>query len=243
MSSGYRSMVQAGLLAAALTITVAPVPALAAGASTGTGHVSAAKPPAGIRVNGTATMLSNNRIRLTNGGYQQMGSAWSTSQIDVTRSFVSTFRASLLGVEDQGADGVAFVVQAAGLRALGGWGGGLGYRGIRPSIAVELDDFHNAPDPAGDHIGIVLGGNPDVHLATAPTAKPLYGNTITVRVVYDAPSHRLRVFDGTNLVLDQSVDVAHELGTDRAWVGFTGATGDLTSVQDISKWTMVTARG
>ncbi|MCU7726615.1 L-type lectin-domain containing protein [Actinoplanes sp. KI2] len=241
MSSGYRSMVYGGLLAAALSISVAPAPALAAGASTGTGRVTAAKPP-GFRLNGTATMLSNNRIRLTNGGYQQMGSAWLTDQIDVTRSFVATFRASLLGVEDRGADGVAFVVQSVGPRALGGWGGGLGYRGVRPSVAVELDDFQNAPDPAGDHIGIVLGGNPDVHLATAPTAKPLYGNTTTVKVVYDASAHRLLVFAGKDMALDQRVDVARELGAGRAWVGFTGATGDLTSIQDITNWAVVTGR-
>jgi hypothetical protein len=235
MSSGYRSLVHGGLLAAALSITAAPAPAVAAEGGTGTSHVVPGFPE--LSLNGTATVMPGHRIRLTNGGFSQTGSAWSTNQIDVTRSFQTTFRAFLHG-PDLGADGVAFVVQAEGPRALGGRGGGLGYRGINPSVAVELDTFHNAPDPAGDHVGIVLRGNPDIHLATASPAKPLLGRRTTVRVAYNARAHTLRVdVDGTP-ALNQAVDVAGELGTGTAWIGFTGATGDLTSDQDILSWTV-----
>jgi hypothetical protein len=240
MSSGYRSLVQGGLLAAALSITAAPAPAAAAEAPTGPGHVTPGH-PGRLILNGDAMELPGGRIRLTDGGFEQAGSAWSANRIDVTRSFATTFRAFLHG-RDRGADGVALVVQAEGPRALGGWGGGIGYRGISPSVAVELDDFQNAPDPAGDHVGVVLNGNPDIHLATVPTAKPLFGRQTTVRVIYDARGHNLRVSVGGAPELSQTVDLAGQLGTGSAWIGFTGATGDLASYQDISSWTVIAFR-
>jgi hypothetical protein len=41
--------------------------------------------------------------------------------------------------------------------------------------------------------------------------------------------------------VDQALDLAGQLGTDKAWVGFTGSTGDATSEQDITSWKLVAA--
>ncbi|MEV6305163.1 L-type lectin-domain containing protein [Actinoplanes sp. NPDC051861] len=174
-------------------------------------------------------------LRLTGGGYRQAGSVWSTERIDVTESFETTFEVYLhSGV--RGADGLAFVVQSVGPRALGGWGGGLGYRGIRPSVAVEFDDYHNVGDPAGDHVAVSLRGNPDFNTAYATVQKPLFKRPFTVRVAYDAPLNGLLVDLDGQPALNATVDLAAELGTGRAWIGFTGSTGHVTSKQDIRSW-------
>src|SRR4051812_6736375 len=96
MSSGYRGRVQGGLLAAALSITVAPAPALAAAASTEIGNITSGY-PGRLSLNGTAMALPGGRLRVTGGGFQQAGSAWSADQVDVSQSFGTTFRAFLHG--------------------------------------------------------------------------------------------------------------------------------------------------
>ncbi|MEV6344759.1 L-type lectin-domain containing protein [Actinoplanes sp. NPDC051851] len=182
-------------------------------------------------------------LRLTSGGHQQMGAAWATHKVDLRRSFETTFDA-FLHEGRSGADGIAIVLQTEGTRALGGWGGGLGYRGIRNSVAIEFDDFKNAPDPSDNHVGLVVNGNPDAHLVTADPDIPLFGAPFRARVGYDARSHHLQVHVGTpdqgepeqQLVIDQRIDLAGRLGAGSAWAGFTGATGDVVSQQDILSW-------
>ena len=241
----YRKRAKGCILTVALSLVAVAVPAstlpASALAAPGDGSPTAidypAFPDAGtLSLNGTAAIEPQSQVlRLTGGGFRQSGSAWAAQPIDLTRSFDTTFQAYLHAGANR-ADGIAFLVQAVGPRALGGWGGGLGYRGIRPSVAVELDDFRNVGDPAGDHVGVVLRGNPDFHLATAPTGIPLYGSPISVRISYDAPTHHLTAYVGSaEPTLSATVDLATEVGG-QAWAGFTGATGSATSTQDILSW-------
>ncbi|GAA0462600.1 hypothetical protein Ade02nite_29180 [Paractinoplanes deccanensis] len=228
--SVIRKVVTGGLLAAA--VAAAPQPAAAASEF----------PFADVSLNGTAGLATASEsaypvLRLTGGGYRQAGSAWSNQQVDVTSSFSSQFRVHL-HEGTRGADGVAFVLQSEGPRALGGWGGGLGYRGIRHSVAVELDDFRNPGDPSADHAAIVLRGNPDYHLAAATTASPLFGQPVDVGVAYDAAARRLTVSVNGQHLLAETVDLAAELGSTGAWAGFTGATGSTKSTQDILSWSV-----
>lgn len=46
-----------------------------------------------------------------------------------------------LRITGQGADGLAFIIQAAGKNTLGEGGCQLGYGGIKNSIAVEFDTY------------------------------------------------------------------------------------------------------
>ncbi|XVU23807.1 L-type lectin-domain containing protein [Actinoplanes sp. CA-054009] len=201
--------------------------------------------------NGSADLIwsSGSRVdqrvlRLTAGGYKQMGSAWSTRKLDVTRSFESNFRAYLHHGEP-GADGVAFVVQSKGPRALGGWGGGLGYRGIKPSVAIEFDTWQNTNDPSSNHLAVVMGGNPDFQAGTAESGIPLYGKPFAARVVYDADESLLQIYVKSlsagaeeQLALEQEVNLADEIDGSSAWVGFTAATGTALSKQDIYSWSV-----
>jgi hypothetical protein len=203
-----------------------------------------------LSINGTATIARGAAparrpvLRLTNGGFRQAGSAWSTTQIDSHRSFTTTFDVSL-HYGSRGADGFAFVLQTAGPRALGGSGGGLGYRGRTPSVAVEFDIFRNPDDPDGNHVAVVKNGHPEAHLAAAAAPFRLFRTPFRAIVSYDASSHTLNVWvrplSGTataSPLIRQSIDIGAVLGADSAYVGFTGSTGDLTAVQDILSWSV-----
>ncbi|BCJ42100.1 hypothetical protein GCM10010168_65220 [Actinoplanes ianthinogenes] len=202
-----------------------------------------------LELNGTAAMITRSStgkrlIQLTAGGYKQIGSAWSTERVDLNRSFTTSFKA-FLHHDRPGADGIAFLAQGHGPRALGGWGGGLGYRGIRHSVAVEFDTYQNSTDPSGNHLAVVLGGNPDRHLKTAEVSIPLYGKPFLARIDYDGGHQRLRVYvqglykhAREKLMLDEKVDLARWAGVSDGWLGFTGATGDRVSHQDVYDWTV-----
>jgi hypothetical protein len=203
--------------------------------------------------NGTADIIVSGRLhqrilRLTTGGYRQSGSAWAKTKIDLSQSFESRFKVYLHHA-DPGADGIAFLVQTDGPRALGGWGGGLGYRGIKHSVAVEFDTFQNTPDPDNNHLAIVLGGNPDVHSAVGTPSIPLYGRPFAARVVYDASATKLSVYvkpfrsgSPEQLVVQQTLDLATAAGGSSAWIGFTGGTGTALSKQDIYSWSVQGAK-
>jgi hypothetical protein len=254
VSSSRSSRVARGGLIAAFALSVAaataPVGAFAAGDEARIDYPTFSGASKTLERNGTADVITSSGrlhqriLRLTAGGYRQSGSAWYNQKIDVSSSFESTFKAYLHHGRP-GADGIAFVVQNQSARALGGWGGGIGYRGIKPSVAVEFDTFQNTPDPSSNHLGVVLNGNPDVHAATAESSIPLYGKPFTARVAYDAEAHNLKVYvkslhagDTEQLLLEKNVDLATEIGDPSAWVGFTAATGTALSKQDIYSWTV-----
>ncbi|GAA0588461.1 hypothetical protein GCM10010172_87020 [Paractinoplanes ferrugineus] len=200
--------------------------------------------------NGTADIvvstghLRQRILRMTAGGFRQTGSAWDRQKIDLTDSFESSFKVYLHHGRP-GADGIAFLVQTEGPRALGGWGGGLGYRGIKRSVAIEFDTFQNTPDPSSNHLAVVLGGNPDSHHSVGEPSIPLFGRPFMARVHYDADTNRLRVYvkslragSKEQLALEDTVDLAAEAGAMSAWVGFTAATGSALSKQDIYSWSV-----
>ena len=245
-------LARGGLLASALLSILAAVNS--GGALAADGDAAEVKPiTAGyadsLALNGTAQVsakrgTSPRVIQLTSGSYRQAGSAWSTEAVDLTKSFETTFKARLHHGKP-GADGIAFLAQSVGPRALGGWGGGLGYRGIRKSVAVEFDTFQNTTDPSSNHLAVVLGGDPDRHTAIAEPSIPLFGKPFQARVRYDAGAHRLKVFVRSltagateEMMLDQSVDLTKGTGANQAWLGFTASTGNVTARQDVYDWTV-----
>jgi hypothetical protein len=239
-------VVRGGLWASALLSIVAAVNSPGAFAADSEPPYT---PP--LSLNGTASLMwragdDARVIRLTDGGYRQAGSAWSMQPVDLTESFETRFTAHLRSGK-RGADGIAFVTQGEGPRALGGWGGGLGYRGIRNSVAVEFDIFQNRPDPSSNHVAVALAGNPDGYAAAAEASTPLYGKPFQVRVTYDADQWRLQVHVRAltagateELMLDQQVSLSRRTGTTTGWIGFTGSTGDFTARQDVYEWTVAT---
>lgn len=188
-----------------------------------------------LHLNGSARVLDG-RLALTT-GLQQAGSAWSTSTLDTSRSFTVFFRA----VISQPTDGLAFVVQAEGPAALGGLGGAMGYSGIgdeqiRPSLAVEIDTWDNSPDgydPAGhQHLAVTHNGDATQHLVWADPGFDMRNDQpFSVWITYDAGTRALTVYasQGTSRpaqpLFVHTIDLRGHLGSDRAYLGFTGGTG------------------
>ena len=112
-----------------------------------------------FNTNGNASYLGGLCYELTADAVGQNGSIFSNNAIDLNEPF--TFVASLnFGYKDpDGADGIVFIL-APDPESLGGGGGGMGYGGISPSIAVEFDTYYNsnANDPLNDHMAITSNG-------------------------------------------------------------------------------------
>ena len=160
------------------------------------------------------------KLRLTPPEQFRRGAAWYRSrqrvvdgfealftiQVDSPARLCKTVRALLTGVlvfeqcVNTGSDGIAFVLRGDDAPAAVGRGGGsLGYGGLRRSLAVEFDSWHN--DDMGDmyynHVSVQTGGpegevgaHAEQMLASSALDPARYprgladGNAHVVRVVY-----------------------------------------------------------
>lgn len=187
-------------------------------------------------VNGSANQISCNCYRLTPDANNQSGSVWNLNQIDLSNPFDYYFDV-FLGCSDAGADGLAFVLQPIST-TVGGGGGGLGYAGISPSIAVEIDTYQNsgASDPGVDHISIMRNGDVN-HGSGNNLAGPVQASSSSGNVE-DCTYHVLRVtwnpgtntltayFDGVMRVSYTGNIIATPFGGNpNVYWGFTAGTG------------------
>jgi len=111
-------------------------------------------------INGNASQDNCNCYTLTPDRLWQSGTVWNIYKIDLTQPIDFKFSINLGSTDDQGADGIAFVLQPIST-SLGSLGGGLGFAGITPSIGVTLDTWQNTDvnDPTYDHISIQANGD------------------------------------------------------------------------------------
>lgn len=155
---------------------------------------------------------------------------------------------------DPGADGFAVVIQNEGPEALGQYGRGIGYDGIKRSIAVEFDTYHNLPvnDPNGNHIGVQSMGRlentsrhaPPANLAFTSDIPAMKADGTTYYAFVEYASNQLRVyfndkpsFQRPVLVRDIDIDSLIELDDQgRAWVGITSATGQSVEQHEVVQW-------
>jgi hypothetical protein len=203
----------------------------------------------GLTLNGNAAQ-SGNVLRLTPALDNQSGSAFSTTAITLGAGYTfSTFFAFQItdsaGIGDddgEGADGLTFTIQTNSNTA-GGLGGGLGYQDILNSVSIEFDTFDNGTtfynDPNGNHVGINTGGA--FGTATATVANRLNnGNVWYAWADYDGTTLQVRLSETlvrpSVAVVSSVVDLASELGTLNAFVGFTSGTGSGVGNHDILRW-------
>ncbi|QEH37254.1 Legume lectin domain protein [Aquisphaera giovannonii] len=198
---------------------------------------------AGLTANGAA-QFAEATARLTK-ATGQVGSVFTNNRLTIG-SFTTSFEVRLHeGTQPDYADGITFVIQAGSPTALGQGLGGMGYQGIGHSIAIKLDPFQNPGDPSGSTTGLFINGEgPFGGVDTT-------GNGLLLNS--QAPKKVTITYDGTTLTesivntLDASetftatyqVDIASLIGSDTAYVGFTGSTGDdgFWELQDILDWT------
>ena len=192
-----------------------------------------------LRFNGSAG-LSNGLLQLTNGGSNEAGSAWFNSAVNISQ-FTNDFAFQLV---NPNADGITFTIQNAGLTALGGMGGNLGYAGIANSVAVKFDLYNNSGEGINS-TGLYQNGALPIIPASDLTSSGINlhsGDKLSVHMTYNGATLAMTITDGTTgAVYNTSwpINIAQVVGGNTAYLGFTGGTGGLTATQNIQTWTFV----
>jgi hypothetical protein len=205
--------------------------------------------PATMTFNGS-TGLDDSRLQLTNGGVQQAGSAFFNTPVNI-QSFTTDFTMQLSNAV---ADGMTFTIQNVGPTALGPSGGGLGYGPNLPanpdpnpntpithSVAVKFDFFSNAGE-GNDSTGLYTNGASPTTPAVDLSSRGIQlnsGDTMSVHLAYDGTNLSLTITDTVaNKAFTQMwpINIPQTIGSNTAYVGFTGATGGSSSSQKIETW-------
>jgi len=197
---------------------------------------------------GALTLVGNAQrdtsvLRLASATSFQVGSAYYTQPVNVT-GFSTDFRYRISsgGGLGNGADGLAFVVRGPGSRVPGPAGGNLGYQGVTPSVAVEVDVYQNSEfnDPSDNHIGIDLNGSVNsVATLTNPCGAGVSlknGSVYHVWVDFDGSQLNVAIApDGNSKpapMLTRALCLPYSIGS----VGFTAATANGWANHDILSW-------
>src|SRR5262249_49587341 len=152
------------------------------------------------------------------------------------------------GTQPNYADGFTFVLQANSPTALGQGLAGIGYQGIGRSVAVKFSTFQHPGDPAVSTTGLVLNGaNPGGGLDTTVMNGPALNsqNIKQITLTYDGTNLTDRIEDilpHQVFTASFAVNIPQVIGSDTAYVGFTGATGSgpmpgFWELEDVLNWT------
>jgi hypothetical protein len=201
----------------------------------------------GLSVNGNAAFVGT-RLRLTDGGQSEDSSAWYATPVNV-QNFTEDFSFQMTNAAG---NGMTFTIQNAGTTALGPGGAGLGYGasspggplGIPNSIAVKFD-LYNSFGEGVDSTGLYTGGASPTIPAIDMTSSGVNlhsGDMMHVHMTYNGARLTMTITDTvTNAMFTTSwpIDIPGTVGAPTAYIGFTGATGGATAVQDVLSWTFV----
>ena len=197
-------------------------------------------------LNGSASFLGGNEYQLTPNTGMQGGSAWNSSYLNLNQPF-SIDVDLYFGIDDLGADGIAFILQETST-AVVSTGGTIGYGAISPSFDVEFDTYCNSiacggttdyGDPSSDHVAIQKNGNLD-HNSTDNITPPLVLSSGNIEdglwhnatFNWDPVLKNFEVsFDGLT-VISQTIDITSTVfgGDPIVYWGFTSSTGGATNV-------------
>jgi len=173
----------------------------------------------------------------------QSGAVWDQNQIDLSNSFDATFCLTLGSHDADGADGFAFVLRGVGSATLGSVGGGIGYQGISPSVAIEFDTWDNGTsfdDITEDHTGIYVNADYITPLVAAVPLNPAGSNVEdgqyhNARIVWNATTKDFKMYFDGNLRASANMDLVNDVfsGDSQVYWGFTASTGGATNLQQI----------
>ncbi len=186
--------------------------------------------------NGSAVMVDN-CCQITPDNPGQAGSVFNTASVNLNQSFTLDVVLNFGCKNNNGADGIVFVL-AQSNTALGGGGGFIGYHGISNSIAVEIDDYQNGNygDPTQDHMAIISNGSVN-HNQNTNLSGPFVISNIEdcldhcFSVEWDPalPVFRARL---DNNLIEYYGDIRAFVGPS-AFFGFTSATGGLSNIHKV----------
>jgi hypothetical protein len=185
---------------------------------------------------GGAVKLDKDRYRLTRKLHDSQAAIWRKKKLDLKEPFDLKFEA-FLGCRYADSDGLAFVLQQEGDDAIGGGSYGLGYGGLSPSIAVEIDNYADDFEGAAHtHVAIMKNGDTDHHsrnnLAGPTNANPDKAADLPdcrryiVQISWRPDEKRLSVRVDDVWRLSYKGDIIKHIfrNNPQVWMGFTAAT-------------------
>ena len=192
--------------------------------------------PGSMTLNGGAAITAN-ALELTDGNPNETRSAFFTTPVNI-QQFNTNFQFQLL---NPNADGFTFTIQGNAPTALGLAGSYLGYGSIPNSVAVKFDLYNNAGEGT-DSTGLYINGAtptvPAIDLSS--TGINLHsGDIFNAQLAYNGITLTVVITDTvTNATATQTytVNIPYIVGGPTAYVGFTGASGGGTAVQEILNW-------
>jgi len=185
--------------------------------------------------------LEDGLLRLTKAQPSLVGGAWYALPVYVQEGFETVFD---FQIDQDGAEGFAFVIQNIGLAAIGTHGYFMGYD-IPNCIAIEFDTHRTWPYENANHISIQTRGveqnSPQHEYSLGLTdAIPFIsdGYIHTVKIIYMHGELSVFVDNMQEAALTVPVDMENVLSlTDgNAFVGFTASTWYLAETHDILRW-------
>ena len=190
-----------------------------------------------IAYSGPQISSDGSTLTLTNDNIGEYGSWFSKNTYSID-SFTASFDYQASGL----ADGMAFILQddprgssALGTNFAGNGGSGLGYDGISPSAAVEFNIWHGHVQGTN----FATDGSTGNYNSTGSVAF-WNGDEIHVLLTYNGSVLTETLTDlvnGATYSASYTVNLAQVLGSDIAYVGFSGGTGVYASTQTISNFT------
>ena len=153
-------------------------------------------------ISGDALIINDDTVRLTQAQNWQSGFIWSQNLINFDLDFSLEVELYFGTQDSNGADGIAFVIQPLS-NDEGSNGGGIGYEGISPSLAIEFDTWWNGHDPTQeDHVALIANGQ------TFSTAEhSAYTPYIPVENLEDGQWHPIQItWDKTDKILALTLD-------------------------------------
>ncbi len=187
---------------------------------------------AGWSLNGGPTIAAD-VLTLTDAIGGEARSAWLNTKQSINGAFSEHFVYNNSGGAG-GADGMAFVIQNASTTALGASGGGIGYSGITPSLAVLFGIYSGSGRPLGTYIdtngAVNLNSFTQTGGINTQSATP-----IDVTVAYNGTTLTETLLQGGNTMTNSLVvNLPALLSSNTAYIGFTGATGGSNALQKIT---------
>lgn len=202
-------------------------------------------------LNGSAQALGGSCYRITPANNYQIGTVWYVEQLNLNEPFSLEFQMFFGSNNDNGADGMVWVLQNVGTNAIGVTGAGMGFQGFNPSFGIEFDTHpnnaqvdpsNNLSDPSFDHMAYLVNGNVN-HAAPGNLAGPVQisatsnnvedGITHRVKITWDPATQIVNAYFECVLRISQTVDLLSYFPSGVAYWGFTGSTGGLNNEQRV----------